>query len=301
MTKVDLLSKYLSNLRPDGSPSYPHMAKRFCAWLEEREPSRETIDKFLEKLKREGYAPGSQSAYFGMIRSMLRANGLEWPYRRGEAPTVSERDVNAPRLSVALITKLLDVSIKFRSEHRAYLALSTTYGIRREEIREIGPHSFDWKVPSIYIKTAKHGRERYHLIPEQIAPFLQGHDWRPRSPQYLSQCFVELLMGIILRGERTEGVGWHAIRRSLVHVLFESGLNEAQVDTFLRWRRSSSSMARRYYNTMEIAEDGTTAGPELADADLDRKAFAVNPWLPKWAEMQEAMSEAKSAEETVAV
>jgi len=282
----DLLTAYLNHLGVGAGKGYESAARGFCKWLGDREPTRRVIDAWLRRRVREGYALGSVKHSFGVIRTIFTVNGMEkdWPYRKGEGPQVGERDEYRPSIEDH-IGVMIRASETLTAQHRAFLALSTTYGVRRGEIQEMGTHSFDWESHLVYVKTEKRGRERYHMIPDEILPHLQAYDWHRVSLSGVSLRFVELKAAAGFTHAAGREIGWHAIRRAIDGILMDAGWSEFHVNKFLRWKTSSQSMAQRYASRTVVSPDGTRVEVGIADAEIDQRAFELLPWLSTWTEV----------------
>ncbi len=199
------LTAYLAQLRPTVGPVYRAVPKAFCAWLERHdlEPERTSVDRWLDGLRKEHQSAGTIRLKWRILSRLFKANQLPWPYKRREGPKPpQELEEDRPIADVEIVEDLIRASMKLQPAHRALLAMSTTYGTRRQEIslqwneseqrlEGLGPDSFDWKRKLVYVVTAKSGRQRYHLIPDEILPFLQAYDWgqrpndRHQSPTHL--------------------------------------------------------------------------------------------------------------------
>jgi len=283
-----LLERYASSL-PDTRPKpYIARARAFLKWLGNKELSAENIRKWLDKLKRDGYSEGTIAQDYAIIRRLVNVNGLPWPFRRSDAPLVSEQGIYAPALDPDDIKAMVNVVLGKeksltaapRADHRAFLALSTIYGLRRIEMQEMSPEFLDEENQLLFVQTAKRGRQRYHLIPEIILPHLV--DWgfeRPMSSTGLSRLFDEL-KGMI--GLKADEVGWHSIRRSAVRDAFEAGLSEPTVMSFYRWKRSTSDIALRYATSRIVGRGREYAALGLEDRRVDEAVFAVHPFLSFW-------------------
>jgi len=290
MDKDELLEQYQKGLGSEGKTRrlYLRYAQDFLDYGD-ASFERETVLKFLDRLKRKKYSDGTLNFVFRVIRTLynrnsdaLRKEGIDWPFRRGETPQIRENKIVAPALDpdviVEMIEKMLTVGLP---EEKAFLALSTTFGLRREEMIELEPSDISIKDRSIHIKTLKHGRERTHLIPPQIVPALEGYSFDNHLSEFA-------LLGIWYRIEwkinfpHQDQVGWHSIRRTLNTLLMDQ-LPENTVMSFLRWKqRTSSHMPYRYSAQTFIGRD-TTATRVIGEAkDVDGKVFQVHPFIKYW-------------------
>lgn len=276
------LQRYLDSLPPDERRQAGRYARQFIA--QAPDASRASLDAYFA-WARQRYKSGSVRYIWGVIRRLYRVNGLEWPYRRHDIPTVSELDIFAPSLAPDVIIAMIEQAKKphYPIRDAFYLAIATTYGCRREEMASLRKEHIDLESGLIYIETAKHGRQRYHLIPKQIVPIIRRYHRlvRPVHPATLSRVWwrIEQSIGFC----HTDGVGWHSIRRSLDQYLLEHAkLPDTVVRDFLRWKRSSSDMAYLYASSQVIGWQGIERGLSARDRQVDETVFASHPFLPAW-------------------
>lgn len=285
--KETLLEKYRKSLPGTRPRPYLARAEAFLKWLHDREFVKENVQKWLQHLSDEGYADGTILHDFEIIRRLAIVNGIPWDFKRDEKPKLREIDIYTPLLAsedikamVECVRGLRDSPIPPRPEHRAFLALSTVYGVRRIEMLEVEPHFLDVKGKTIFIQTAKKGRQRYHLIPDNILPYLV--DWgfqRRLSRTSLSYIFVELRHMI---GLTAEEVGWHAIRRSAVAEAYRCGLSEDIIYSYYRWKRPLSNMPMRYATGNVVGTAGKHIDVPFGDRRVDEEVFKVHPFVKFW-------------------
>lgn len=284
MTNTEFLEQYSRGLSSMGKTRtlYLRFAKDFLDYSDS-DFSKENINKYLEHLRREHkYSDGSVNFAFRVVRTLFSRNDLEWPYRRGESPSIREDSIQAPALHPNTIIRLIH-AVKGSGDpnEAAFLALSTTYGLRRVEMGELSQGDVRIKDKTIHIATAKHGRERTHIIPEQIIPYLEGHDFNKRiSDFYIFTLWYRIENRIGLK--HTDQVGWHSIRRTLNTLLLRK-LPESTVMSFLRWKqRTSSHMPFRYSAIKFISEEGETTEVVGEALDVDNEVFRVHPFIEYW-------------------
>lgn len=280
----DLLQKYASNLPDDRYRNhYVSYASNFldsAAALD-----KESINKYLAKLKRRGKSPGTINFAFRVIRTLFNVNRLEWPFRRGEGPQIGQRDEYKPALDPELIRIMIEAakSGKLASAPACFLALSTVYGLRREEMCDLEPGDLDFEANTIFISTVKSGRERYHLIPEEIKPYLEAHDFSQRYRLgQMSQLFWVVVNGAGLQALKPQRLGWHSIRRTVKTLLDKSGLDLFTVHSFMRWKgvEREFAMDMRYHASHFVGLEGTTVVTE--EAESDKEIFEKHPLLEFW-------------------
>lgn len=282
--RQDLLDKFAASLPPTRPGQKIGWARKFLEWIGGRELSAANIRAYYDYLRDYGYAAGTVLQAHKILHRLFVVNGLTFPLPRGETPIVSERDVLNYRLATNDIRSMIEVSMQMGPEHRCFLALSTIYGLRRVEMVEMKPQSLDINARLIFVQTAKHGRQRYHLIPEEILPYLVEWGFKVRvSEERMTSLFIDLRKAI---GLDVPYLNWHAIRRQLTRLLWEENFTQPEITEFMRWKAGSSSMAVHYGASREIGTgtDITQLGQE--EQRLDEKIFAKHPLLPLWREFQ---------------
>lgn len=292
MNNATLLANYEKGLSAKGPNRnlYSKYASDFLAFSGGRF-DRATLDRYIEHLKKNKMSDGTINFAFRVIRTLfnrnedeLKAAGAEWPYRRGEAPQIREDEVEAPALDPDCILDMIrGVRKSGDAADRAYLALSTVYGLRRVELTNIRADDIHLDDRTIHIATAKHGRERTHMIPDQIVPYLRAYDFdKPAS--------MRGLLVVWRRAEHFAGmrhikdVGWHSVRRTLDTLLLHSGIAETTVMSFMRWKqKTSSNMAFRYSAQTFVGRGEKTRKLGASFLKVDEEVFAKHPFLEAWA------------------
>jgi len=285
MDKEQLLSNYAANL-PD-SRNRNHYISYARQFLESADAlDKEGVVKYLKGLKRQKRSAGTIDFAFRVIRTLFNVNKLDWPFHRGEGPQIGQRDEYKPALGLELIKIMIDATKdgKLDTAPACFLALSTTYGLRREEMCDLEPGDIDLKQSTIFISTVKKGRQRYHLIPVEIKPYLETYDFIKRYRlDEMSQMFWRVVNGSGLEALKPKRLGWHTLRRPLLTGLIENGLNLFAAKAFLRWKSSASELAMpaRYYGNVVIGLEGTTVVTE--EAKEDKEVFEkYHPFLSLW-------------------
>ena len=285
MDKERLLEKYADNLSSSANRNhYLSYAKDFLEHTDELD--RASIDRYVARLRKKGWKPGTVNFAFRVIRRLFAVNNLPWEYRRSEAPIIGQRDEYRPQLSLRIIETIITAaeSGRLATDESAFMALSTTYGLRREEMVNLEHTDVSIASNSIYVATVKYGRERYHLIPPEIRSYLERHAF---SQKYglatLSQMFGRILEKSGMRELRKQQLGWHSIRRALFDGLINNGVNPLAARPFIRWKSAFGDMAMpaRYYGNVVIDLNGSS--PVLEEAKGDAEIFEKHPFLHLWA------------------
>ncbi len=269
-------------------PEFEAVAEAFLAKLN-REPTMADVKAWTRRKNRKA---STLKKEWGVLRRLFIVNGLQWEAKRGDAPMVSERDGITQRLDTEIVREMIRIardqqaSFSFAPTlvHKAYLALSTMYGLRRNEMVRVTPKSLDVKGSLIYVETEKHGRARWHYVPPEIMPVLR--DWGfdvQLTPWQASALFVDWreMAGVQLP-ESVRRLGWHAIRGTLDYELLAAGLPTPDVAKFMRWRRNESDMVARYSSMSVISRSGTTRVLSVDERKADLAVMEVHPFLPSW-------------------
>jgi integrase len=215
---------------------------------------------------------------------LLKKEGVIWPFVRGDAPQIHEDTINAPALEPDLIIEMIRFAkASPQRELSTFLALSTTYGMRREELTSIGQDDVHYRERTIHVSTMKHGRERTHLIPPPIVPYLQQYDFNHKMTHlHLLNIWYRIEYGVGFA--HIARVGYHSIRRTLDTMLLDS-LPQSTVMSFMRWKqRTSSNMAYRYSAQKFVGREGTSTQVIGESLETDKKVFAVHPFVKYWEE-----------------
>lgn len=283
MDKAKLLQAYERNLSNARNKAYYlRVAKDFLD--HSKGLDRSHIEAYIDSLK-ERYKPGTVNLIFRVIRRLYAVNGLTWEFRHGEAPIIKELDEYRPQLGPDIIQQMIYRAKegKLYTAQRTFLALSMTYGLRREEMANIRTKDVNLRKNSLYVATLKHGRERYHLIPLEIKPIIALHDFDQVYPVgTVSAMFKRIIIMSGYRELRHVRLGWHTIRRALLTGLIDAGVPVLAARAFLRWRGSEGDMqmpARYYGNVVITSKD---AEPVLQTAQGDHAIFEKHPFLPFW-------------------
>jgi len=245
-------------------------ARKYLEFANGDDPfNRATLLRYMKHLFDEKYAPNTIRTAGNSIHRLFVTAEVKFPLGKKWLPEV--RDADKPVSSGEEIRKM--VKAKLTPDELAFLALSTTYGLRREELKRIQKEDIDYTNATIFIRTCKHGDQRIHLLAKQIIPVVKKHDFsKTYTPNMLSQIWhsIEQKSGL----PHKYGSGWHSIRRYLDTVLLEkAGLENTAI--FLRWQISRSSFMPLHYISKDTRQ-------------VDEEIFEIHPVLPLWAERRKA-------------
>jgi len=226
---------------------------------------RDDVIRYLCWLREQGYRQSSIDVMVRPVKLLAQIQG--WSFPRLAMPKVRDGDVRRPMLSHEEGCQMIRRGKEVLSARElAYLALSTTYGLRREELSGLG--RIDGKVT---VDTVKGGPVTTHLVPDEIKPYLTGY--KRTGVGYMSLVFRRIIrkLGITLPNEN---YGWHAIRRGLATELLYRDVSLINVVRFMRW---SDGTVKGEFGMLAIYA-------KRNQEEIDRSIFKVHPFLPIWSE-----------------
>lgn len=235
----------------------------FLAHLRKRGILQSTIDKDLKAIKLlaeiQHWGAGPKGEDFPKL-SLRRVSPDE--IRR----TILSKDTIGSIITLGKQQLLSDTELCF-------LALATTYGLRRVEMVRLKPANFPDE-HHLIVDTAKGGRKTIHLIPPQITPHLAY--FRHYEADSLTHMFHRIAGKAGL--DTGAGYGWHSIRRSLATELILSDASALNVLRFMRWADASTR-----------GEMGMLAIYAKKDQErIDEEIFKMHPFLPYWGLKEES-------------
>jgi len=120
----------------------------------------------------------------------------------------------------------------------------------------------------ITFHTVKGGPTTTHLVPPELAPFLE--DFKPYSADYMSHMFLQILQKTGMRVGKK--YGWHSFRRALATELLLSEASALNISRFMRW---SDATLKREFGMLTIYA-------KKDQARIDKQIFRIHPFLPYW-------------------
>jgi len=248
---------------------YPLVVQRYLANTREEDIfTRQGVNQYLLKLEKEKKSQNTKRLEYYVLKRFFEVNNQPWPFPKG-APK-KPKEVNAPKMESEDIKKLIRASkVCLEDWEIGIVALSTTYGLRREEIHLVREDSI--RKGKIFIKTVKGGVDTEHLLPEVVAPYIISWAELPQRHRPAITTLSLLYHSILSRCgvSDTERGGYHSIRRRLATDLREAGLDLGIVYQFLRWQLPSVMGILGVYSKLEQEK-------------VDNLVFKVHPYLWLW-------------------
>lgn len=234
------------------------------------------LHRYLEKLEQthsDSYVNNTVSA----LKHLWRAMGKPFPLEaRDFGARGGERRV--PIMAPKQVERLI-VATKKRGtkEQKAYLALSTTYGMRVGELARVGEDDLDVEKGRILIHTEKGGRERWHKVPGRIVPYIFGYSFSSHSEASLNLLFRRICS--LAQVKRQKRQVWHSLRRSLVTALRARGVDVSIIANFMRYKNTAGVTRFGKQASYERIVDHYT---NYEDEKVDQEVFRRHPFLSMW-------------------
>ncbi len=233
--------------------------------------------RFLKSIKGEAFDESDGRAYLAnlynmkdgtarkihyVLRALFKSQDITFNV---ETPPMEDNPFQPTIRQDEMPTLITAVKESGDPNERGALALSTVYGVRRVEIWRASENDLNREDRTITIHTAKKGRTRTHLIPNEVLDHISGYDFKPRSDPW----YATLFWGMIKKAglDLPKGYGFHSIRRALY-----TGLT-GKVDflfrhEFLRWRIRGVDLGMIY--------------DQNPPAQIDQIVFDNHPFLGCW-------------------
>lgn len=245
-------------------------------------PGEEGLRKYFVKRRKEGINERTLRKEFVHLKKLYSSNHWDWPFTRDDMPQPKEA-ATAPAFTLEEIATLIRARDEYSKAESFYLAVSTTWGPRREEILNIKRRDYDSEVITIRLaKRRTGGKLIRHIIPDEIKPILFNYHPRLKTAVSLSYAFQAILLKSGL-GKR-QGYGFHSVRRSLRTLLewnlAKEGLPLSLVADFMGWSPAAKGMV---YGGAAML--GVYSHPEILSSDplgIDKLLLKHHPFLPYW-------------------
>jgi hypothetical protein len=280
---MDKLKRRLQSPRlrsPRTLVTYLNTADIFFKWLTHNPPATpEDFRDFFTWRRQKGITERTLRTDYFHIKKLAEANDWKWPFIKEDAP-VSKQKPFAPSHSIADIEKIIAARDKYSKSERFFLAVSTTWGCRREELSTIVKR--DYNTETINLLIAKRHIYIEHLIPDVLKPIFAAYHPDRTSTSALSETYHRICekAGVL----HPPGWGWHSFRRmvetALSSALVANGMPESWVGVYMGWSPENvgrtfraSAMAGLYGHEREATTDPW---------EMERKIIAVHPFLQCW-------------------
>lgn len=237
----------------------------FCEGKQGIELTRQDGVDFLSSEQKRGLALNTLSTYSWILKGLYKRCGVDFSLTFKVPLELRGRVLGMDEIEKLILVWRTDVG----SPKTFYLALATTYGLRRMELARVTSNDIDLENKRVLVRTGKGGRPRWHTVPPEVEKAIFGCSYlKSLNLVLMSKVFNQLWKGAF--HSRGHGIGWHSIRRALVTQLTDKGVPELTIIRFMRW---SSSM--RGMGVLPIYYSRT-------DAEVDKLVLEQHPFLGFW-------------------
>lgn len=225
----------------------------------ERALTLEGVQEFLDYEIKQGKSNNTLRLHYFALKNALGTLGVD--ISEIPSPDIDEAEVKRPRFSKEEIAALIQSAKELGKVCVKAMVFSSVYGMRRLEIARHRRNDIDFKDKTLLVRTAKKGKTRKHLIPDELVKYLPDMSM-PTIETLSRSTFPKIAEKAKVDYKQRS---WHAIRRALVSDLKKNGCHNDKIITFLRWK--TGSMLDTYH---------------LISPEEDLPVFEVHPYLDIW-------------------
>jgi len=260
--------------------TYLNTADTFLKWLpHDPPPTGDDFREYFTYLRKKNVAERTLRTRYFQLKKLAEVNDWKWPFIKEDAP-VSKVKAFAPSHSIADIEKIIASRDLLSKSERFFLAVSTTWGCRREELSRIVKRDYNTEIITLHI--AKRNVDIEHLIPEVLKPVFDAYHPDKLSTRALSSTYHRICQKAGV--QHPDGWGWHSFRRmvetAVSRAIVANGLPESWIGIYMGWAPEEigrafrgAAMAGRYGHEREAMED---------PFEMERELNAIHPFLLCW-------------------
>ena len=268
-------------LRAPGTiASYVVTANNFLRGLKGSQvPTDRDFRQYFIRRRQAGISERTLLKEFAHLKKLAIANRWPFPFEKEDAPYPEDKR-KLPVLLQAEVEQMIKAKAKLSNTERFYLAVATTWLVRREELSRIKKRDYDGE--TFLIHTAKHGRPARHLIPDVLKPIFADYRPKEHNPSALSLMFRRICSKVGLQDKK--GYGWHSIRYTLNTLLKEvslpqNRLSSSLLDDYAHWKPSTGN----HFGGQNMTEHYRR--PEIIYTEpygIDKVIYGIHPFLHLW-------------------
>lgn len=268
---------------------YSTIASRFINTLGDKdEYSRKDIINYLNIRRKNGVNGNSLRQEFYAIKKLLKSNQISWDNDL-KPPKISGLLSRTKVFNPKLIEKMIKTVIELNDiRYMSYIALATTYGMRRTELSRVRNDDFDFKNKIFNKFIAKyHDEKRPSLIPDEIINILKEMDFD-------SFALNESKLSYIIRIIESKGHiphlffrSWHSIRRTVITILRINGVSPSFIVDFIGWGGGVEEANLLGFDSIKSSQAKmldlyTEVSGMFKTKEVDSVIFKNHPFLPIW-------------------
>jgi hypothetical protein len=221
--------------------------------------------KFVAELRQEGMKQNSINARLKALRLLCQIQNWDGGFPGLAMPKVKKSEVNRPLFTTDQVVHIISRARGVCNERElSFLAASSVYGLRREEIGTL-----EVRDGVVKVNGAKGGESIFQIIPDGINDYMKGYR-ACRDVRYMTRVFQRIMSKVGVEVNR--GYGWHSIRRALATELALRDVSALNIVRFMRW--SDVSLKGEFGMLVIYAR--------CEQDKIDKSIFEVHPFLSAW-------------------
>ena len=243
---------------------YRNVSQKFLSKY--KQINEDNAKDYIFELKSKGFSDNYLRLIYYILHRLAKTDKKEIDI---PPPKIEKSGIYQPIFSVEEIKQLISGCKKHcDTQQKAYIAVSTVWGLRKVEVLRIREEDVDKKKNTIIIKTAKGGRPQQYTIPKQIKDVIYKCKWEEISKAKIYGIFKYILYLCDFDLNKYNGYGFHSIRRALITEMLKSGIDNYTVALWCRWAIPQFGMLPTYAH--------------LVKEDLEKKVYPLHPFLKLW-------------------
>lgn len=268
-------------LRAPGTLStYLATAANFLKGLRDNQvPSDSDFRRYFIRRRQGGISERTLQKEFFILKKLALTNSWPWPFEADDTPYPEDEAQSHPLLPEQ-VEQLIKANAKLSKAERFYLAVATTWIVRREELSRIKKRDYDGE--TFVIHHAKHGRKVKHLIPDALRQIFADYRPKEHNPSALTIMFRRICAKTGF--EHQKGMGWHSLRHTLTTMIAirlpQNSFDPALIADYSGWSRKAMG---GFFGGVSMV--GIYRHPEILDTDpygIDKTIYSIHPFLSLW-------------------
>ncbi len=242
-------------------------------------PTESNFRRYFIRRRQKGISENTLRKEFSHLKKLAQANKWTWPFDTDDTP-YPEEEPKPKILLPAQVEHLILARAELSAAERFYLAIATTWIVRREDLSRIKKRDYD--DTTFIIHHSKRGRKVKHLIPDVLKPVFAAYRPKDHPPAVLSEMFQRICRKAGL--EREKGMGWHSIRHNITTMIAtllpRNNYDPALIADYSGWSKKSLGS---FFGGVSMV--GVYRHPEILDKDpygIDRLVYGIHPYLSFW-------------------
>jgi len=254
--------------------------------LDHRLWDRVTAQSFMNEIEndKEGWSEGTQVHFYQAMKACFDAVDQKLP-KEVKRPQVHQSKQFRPAIDIERAKTMIRGAKdgKLNNQEAAYVAVWSTYGLRRMEIAQVLKKHLMYEEHKIHLMPEKGQKaadtlERDAYLPDEIIPTLKKYDFPEIEDEIPKENRMDQIYRKIekkLKLPHIHRMAWHAMRRTLnTYLIYQIGSDKTAV--FMRWAKGKEMTD--VYNRLGLVSGMFTP------IDIDKEALEEghHPFIAEW-------------------